>query len=99
MFPTVDPVDPEELSDYHEVIKHPIDLATMMCKIDAHEYQTVKEFLADVKLMSSNALEYNPSTYNEEQLIRHRACLVAGKCLLFNPYSKKLLRRCPRIHR
>ena len=60
----------------------------MMCKIDAHEYQTVKEFLADVKLMSSNALEYNPSTYNEERLIRHRACLVAGKCILFNPYWK-----------
>ncbi|CBY40264.1 unnamed protein product [Oikopleura dioica] len=72
----VDPVDPEELPDYHEVIKHPMDLATMMCKIDAHEYQTVKEFLADVKLMSSNALEYNPSTYNEERLIRHRACLA-----------------------
>ncbi|CAG5079711.1 Oidioi.mRNA.OKI2018_I69.PAR.g9333.t1.cds [Oikopleura dioica] len=72
----VDPVDPDELPDYHEVIKNPMDLTTMMCKIDAHEYQTVKEFLSDVKLMCANALEYNPITYQEERMIRHRACLA-----------------------
>lgn len=55
-----------------------MDLTTMMCKIDAHEYQTVKEFLSDVKLMCANALEYNPITYQEERMIRHRACLAVG---------------------
>ena len=66
-----------------------------MCKIDAHEYQTVKEFLADVKLMSSNALEYNPSTYNEERLIRHRACLAVGKCPLLIRNPIKFIKTSP----
>ena len=32
----------------------------MMSKIDLHKYSTVAEFLADIDLICSNALEYNP---------------------------------------
>lgn len=32
----------------------------MMSKIDLHLYQSVKEFLTDIGLICSNALEYNP---------------------------------------
>lgn len=34
----------------------------MMSKIDLHEYQTVKQMMADIDLIVTNALEYNPST-------------------------------------
>ena len=37
-----------------------MDLSTIMTKIDTHQYLRVKDFLADVDLISSNALEYNP---------------------------------------
>lgn len=32
----------------------------MMMKIDNHKYETVKDFLIDINLICSNALEYNP---------------------------------------
>lgn len=37
-----------------------MDLATVLSKIDLHQYGTVKDFLQDVDLIWQNALEYNP---------------------------------------
>ncbi|XP_012515894.1 PREDICTED: ATPase family AAA domain-containing protein 2B [Propithecus coquereli] len=51
---------PEEVSDYLEVIKEPMDLSTVITKIDKHNYLTAKDFLKDIDLICSNALEYNP---------------------------------------
>uniref|UniRef100_A0A8C7XVK4 ATPase family AAA domain-containing protein 2 n=1 Tax=Oryzias sinensis TaxID=183150 RepID=A0A8C7XVK4_9TELE len=68
------PVDIEEVSDYLEVIRQPMDLSTIMTKIDTHRYLTVKDFLVDVDLICSNALEYNPDKDPGDKVIRHRAC-------------------------
>uniref|UniRef100_A0A3P8UP21 ATPase family AAA domain-containing protein 2 n=3 Tax=Cynoglossus semilaevis TaxID=244447 RepID=A0A3P8UP21_CYNSE len=68
------PVDIEEVSDYLEVIQQPMDLSTVMTKIDTHKYLTVKEFLVDIDLICSNALEYNPDKDPGDKVIRHRAC-------------------------
>ncbi|XP_070705276.1 ATPase family AAA domain-containing protein 2B [Pempheris klunzingeri] len=68
------PVDIEEVSDYLEVIRQPMDLSTVMTKIDTHQYLTVKDFLTDIDLISSNALEYNPDKDPGDKVIRHRAC-------------------------
>ncbi|CAH1772433.1 unnamed protein product [Owenia fusiformis] len=70
------PVDPEEVDDYYDVIKTPMDLSTMMSKIDLHKYQTVKDFLDDIDLIRSNALEYNPDRHPEDKAVRHRACAL-----------------------
>uniref|UniRef100_A0A8D3CCD9 ATPase family AAA domain-containing protein 2 n=1 Tax=Scophthalmus maximus TaxID=52904 RepID=A0A8D3CCD9_SCOMX len=67
------PVDIEEVSDYLEVIRKPMDLSTVMTKIDTHKYLTVKEFLVDIDLICSNALEYNPDKDPGDKVIRHRA--------------------------
>lgn len=48
------------MSDYLEVIRQPMDLSTVITKIDTHKYLTVKDFLVDIDLICSNALEYNP---------------------------------------
>ncbi|KAI1897748.1 hypothetical protein AGOR_G00086470 [Albula goreensis] len=68
------PVDIEEVSDYLEVIRQPMDLSTIMTKIDTHKYLTVKDFLTDIDLICSNALEYNPDKDPGDKIIRHRAC-------------------------
>uniref|UniRef100_A0A8C4RFP4 ATPase family AAA domain containing 2B n=1 Tax=Erpetoichthys calabaricus TaxID=27687 RepID=A0A8C4RFP4_ERPCA len=70
------PVDIEEVSDYLEVIKQPMDLSTIMTKIDTHKYFTVKDFLVDIDLICSNALEYNPDKDPGDKIIRHRACTL-----------------------
>ncbi|KAM4042046.1 ATPase family AAA domain-containing protein 2B isoform 2-T3 [Anomaloglossus baeobatrachus] len=70
------PVDIEEVSDYLEVIREPMDLSTIMTKIDKHRYMTVRDFLTDVDLICSNALEYNPDKEPGDKIIRHRACTL-----------------------
>uniref|UniRef100_A0A6Q2XEQ2 ATPase family AAA domain-containing protein 2 n=1 Tax=Esox lucius TaxID=8010 RepID=A0A6Q2XEQ2_ESOLU len=68
------PVDIEEVSDYLEVIRQPMDLSTVMTKIDTQKYLTAKDFLVDIDLICSNALEYNPDKDPSDKIIRHRAC-------------------------
>ncbi|KAL0280659.1 UNVERIFIED_CONTAM: hypothetical protein PYX00_001884 [Menopon gallinae] len=68
------PVDVKEVPDYLTIIKKPMDLETMMTKIDLHRYNSAQEFLLDIDLIVRNALEYNPERDPEDKLIRHRAC-------------------------
>lgn len=51
-----------------------MDLTTIMNKIDCHQYSTCAQYLADVDLIMSNALKYNPDRDPMDKLIRHRAC-------------------------
>lgn len=55
------PVDTEEVPDYTKIIKQPMDLETMMTKVDFHRYECAKDFLSDIELIVQNALEYNPA--------------------------------------
>uniref|UniRef100_UPI003AACCDE9 ATPase family AAA domain-containing protein 2-like isoform X1 n=1 Tax=Centroberyx gerrardi TaxID=166262 RepID=UPI003AACCDE9 len=70
------PVDLDEVPDYAEVIKQPMDLSTVLARIDLHHYETVEEFLYDVDLIWQNALEYNPDRDPSDRQIRHRACAL-----------------------
>lgn len=70
------PVDLDEVPDYVTVIKQPMDLSSVISKIDLHKYLTVKDYLSDIDLICSNALEYNPDRDPGDRLIRHRACAL-----------------------
>ncbi|KAE8661570.1 serine/threonine-protein kinase PBS1-like [Hibiscus syriacus] len=54
-----EPVDPEELPDYHDVIEHPMDFGTIRKKLASGAYATLEQFEKDVFLISSNAMQYN----------------------------------------
>ncbi|XP_044488040.1 uncharacterized protein LOC123212876 [Mangifera indica] len=54
-----EPVDPEELPDYHDVIEHPMDFATVRKKLGNGSYSTLDQFESDVFLICSNAMQYN----------------------------------------
>ncbi|XP_076951264.1 uncharacterized protein LOC143624531 [Bidens hawaiensis] len=56
-----EPVDPDELPDYHEVIKHPMDFGTVRSKLDGGRYANLEELESDVYLICSNAMQYNSS--------------------------------------
>ncbi|KAF5307164.1 hypothetical protein FQR65_LT00680 [Abscondita terminalis] len=68
------PVDTEEVPDYTAIIKEPMDLETMMTKVDFHRYECARDFLSDIELIVQNALEYNPAKTSADKQIRHRAC-------------------------
>ncbi|XP_063079492.1 ATPase family AAA domain-containing protein 2B [Engraulis encrasicolus] len=93
------PVDIEEVSDYLEVIRQPMDLSTIMTKIDTHKYLVAKDFLADVGLICSNALEYNPDKDPGDKIIRHRACSLkdAAHAIIASELDPEFNRMCDEI--
>ncbi|WWC92244.1 uncharacterized protein L201_007198 [Kwoniella dendrophila CBS 6074] len=47
------------LPDYYETIKHPLSLEMVQQKLDASEYQTLKDVCADLGQIFNNAKRYN----------------------------------------
>ncbi|GAB4846179.1 hypothetical protein Ancab_025177 [Ancistrocladus abbreviatus] len=63
-----EPVDPDELPDYHDIIEHPMDFATVRKKLGNGSYSTLGHFESDVFLICSNAMQYNaPDTIYHKQ--------------------------------
>ncbi|KAG7316583.1 hypothetical protein KOW79_020124 [Hemibagrus wyckioides] len=93
------PVDIEEVSDYLEVIREPMDLSTIMTKIDTHKYTIAKDFLKDIDLICSNALEYNPDKDPGDKIIRHRACSLkdAAHAMIASELDPEFDRTCEEI--
>ncbi|KAJ4745515.1 DNA-binding bromodomain-containing protein [Rhynchospora pubera] len=54
-----EPVDPEELPDYYDVIEHPMDFSTVRRKLAKNVYSSFEQFEDDVFLICSNAMQYN----------------------------------------
>lgn len=55
-----EPVDPEELPDYHDIIENPMDFGTVRKKLDGGAYANLEQFEKDVFLICTNAMQYNP---------------------------------------
>ncbi|XP_016052047.1 PREDICTED: bromodomain-containing protein 3 isoform X2 [Miniopterus natalensis] len=71
-WPFYKPVDAEalELHDYHDIIKHPMDLSTVKKKMDSREYPDAQSFAADIRLMFSNCYKYNPPDHEVVAMAR-----------------------------
>ncbi|XP_029949883.1 bromodomain-containing protein 4-like isoform X2 [Salarias fasciatus] len=71
-WPFYKPVDAKALGlhDYHEIIKHPMDLSTIKKKLDNRQYRDAQEFSSDVRLMFSNCYKYNPPDHDVVSMAR-----------------------------
>ncbi|GMT08418.1 hypothetical protein PENTCL1PPCAC_30592, partial [Pristionchus entomophagus] len=58
-WPFTAPVDKREVPDYYEVIKHPMDLQTMVTKIKNNTYDSLEEVQEDLDQMIANCKVYN----------------------------------------
>ena len=57
--PFLQRVNKREAPDYYNIIKHPMDIGTMMKKLKQLQYKSKKEFVDDLMLIWSNCLKYN----------------------------------------
>ncbi|KAL3631451.1 hypothetical protein CASFOL_024435 [Castilleja foliolosa] len=57
-----DPVDAKAMGliDYHDIIKHPMDLGTIKNRLAQNWYKSPRDFAEDVRLVFRNAMTYNP---------------------------------------
>ncbi|XP_063059320.1 bromodomain-containing protein 4-like isoform X2 [Engraulis encrasicolus] len=71
-WPFYQPVDAHALGlhDYHDIIKHPMDLGTIKVKLDSWQYSDAQDFAADVRLMFSNCYKYNPPDHDVVAMAR-----------------------------
>ncbi|KAL4312603.1 hypothetical protein GQ457_01G039010 [Hibiscus cannabinus] len=56
-----EPVNPEEVEYYYDVIKEPMDFGTVAEKLSEGSYQTLEKFEHDVLLVFDNAMLFNAS--------------------------------------
>uniref|UniRef100_A0A3Q0SF72 Bromodomain containing 4 n=1 Tax=Amphilophus citrinellus TaxID=61819 RepID=A0A3Q0SF72_AMPCI len=71
-WPFYKPVDVDALGlhDYHDIIKHPMDLSSIKAKLENRQYRDPQEFAADVRLMFSNCYKYNPPDHEVVAMAR-----------------------------
>eukprot|EP00301_Raphidiophrys_heterophryoidea_P004748 c12040_g1_i1.p1 GENE.c12040_g1_i1~~c12040_g1_i1.p1 ORF type:complete len:686 (-),score=172.98 c12040_g1_i1:216-2273(-) len=59
-WPFITPVSREEVPDYYDIIKDPIDLEMITKRVESKEYYKTRDiFFADLKRMIKNCKEYN----------------------------------------
>ncbi|KAM6349589.1 ATPase family AAA domain-containing protein 2-like [Podargus strigoides] len=93
------PVDLQEVPDYDTVIKQPMDLLSVLSKIDQHQYLTARDFLKDMDLICSSALKYYPDKAAGDRLLRHRACTLrdTAYAIVREEMDKDLEQHCEEI--
>lgn len=52
----------DELQDYFDIVKNPMDLSTIKRKLDTGQYQEPWQYVDDIWLMFNNAWLYNRKT-------------------------------------
>ncbi|KAI5958892.1 GCN5 [Candida theae] len=58
-WPFAVPVNKDEVPDYYDVIKEPMDLSTMESKLENDKYESFEQFLYDARLIFKNCRSYN----------------------------------------
>ncbi|MEQ2278611.1 hypothetical protein AMECASPLE_000712 [Ameca splendens] len=67
------PVDVNEVPDYLDHIKHPMDFSTIRLRIDTQAYTNLDQFEADFNLIVDNCMKYNSKdTYFYRAAVRLR---------------------------
>ncbi|TYJ44928.1 hypothetical protein E1A91_A02G019500v1 [Gossypium mustelinum] len=67
------PVTDEDAPNYRSIIQNPMDVATLLQRVDSGQYLTCSAFVLDVDLIVTNAKVYNGDDYNGARIVS-RAC-------------------------
>ncbi|KAB5557503.1 hypothetical protein DKX38_008412 [Salix brachista] len=93
-WPFKEPVDARDVPDYYDIIKDPMDLKTMLKRVESEQYYvTLEMFIADVKRMCHNA-----RTYNSPDTIYYKCATRHARTLAGSPFPKQSSVRHPIWH-
>ncbi|TMW67650.1 hypothetical protein Poli38472_011270 [Pythium oligandrum] len=73
---------PDDVPNYRDMIKDPMDLSTMRKKVKKGKYKTLEMFTDDFNLMINNCLTFNPDTtifYKEAKRVNKRGHEIIDK--------------------
>ncbi|XP_073297547.1 transcription factor GTE4-like isoform X2 [Primulina huaijiensis] len=80
------------LHDYHDVIKHPMDLGTIKTRLSQKWYKSPREFAEDVRLVFRNAMTYNPKGQDVHFMAEQLSQIFEERWQIleteYNPYWK-----------
>ncbi len=62
--PFLNRVNKRDAPDYYNIIRHPMDIGTMMKKLKNFQYKSKKEFVDDLNLIWDNCLQYNTDPHH-----------------------------------
>ncbi|XP_020533129.2 ATPase family AAA domain-containing protein At1g05910 isoform X2 [Jatropha curcas] len=63
------PVTDEDAPNYRSIIQNPMDMATLLQRVDSGQYITCSTFLQDIDLIVTNAKVYNGDDYNGARIV------------------------------
>ncbi|GAA0144834.1 DNA-binding transcription factor [Lithospermum erythrorhizon] len=88
-WPFKEPVDPVALNipDYFSIVRDPMDFGTIESKLEKNVYFSANEFAADVRLIFSNCMLYNPPHNQYHFMARELNSIFGSKLKLL---EKKL---------
>ncbi|KAF8623073.1 hypothetical protein AX15_006491 [Amanita polypyramis BW_CC] len=82
-WPFLSAVNAEDVPDYHEVIKNPMDFGTMEHKLETKQYSALDDFIRDTQLVFDNCKVYNQEgsiyTRNANKLEKFMKDLLSEK--------------------
>ena len=66
--------------DYFDIISDPMDLQTVKCRIKSSKYSSIDDFLTDIFLIFSNAVEYNKANSKVGRAVRSLKQYFEKRC-------------------
>ncbi|XP_057845633.2 ATPase family AAA domain-containing protein At1g05910-like [Cryptomeria japonica] len=91
------PVMDEDAPDYYAIVQNPMDITTLLQRVDNRRYLTCSAFLQDVELIPANAKAYNGDDYNGARIVSRAYALRDAILGMLSQMDPALVAFCDKI--
>ncbi|GLJ11486.1 hypothetical protein SUGI_0168610 [Cryptomeria japonica] len=91
------PVMDEDAPDYYAIVQNPMDITTLLQRVDNRRYLTCSAFLQDVELIPANAKAYNGDDYNGPRIVSRAYALRDAILGMLSQLDPALVAFCDKI--
>ncbi|KAI3832062.1 hypothetical protein MKX03_008941 [Papaver bracteatum] len=91
------PVLEEEAPNYRTIVQNPMDVATLLQRVDCGQYITCSAFAVDVELILTNAKAYNGEDYTGARIVSRAYELLDAVQGMLSQMDPALIKFCDKI--